>query len=347
MRTRISKMTLGFESSRAACTGRGLLVAAGLAFGTLCFAEPVHAQDVTAAANAFSRAQKAELAGDHAAAAELYELADSLAPAPEALRSALKARKASGQLGLAAIHAEALLERYADEKRSKELADATLAEAKEKFMRYEMRCKPRACSLLVDGAAAGTEAEETHVLYLEPGKHEVSAMFGSAQTGAQTLDGEAGSEGKLSFDAPPEAKRPRGLRSGEPTAAGITGDFGADGGAYRAESGLPPWVFVTGAVVTVGLGAVTVWSGLDVIKAHDDYEGRETEQAYQEGRDKEKRTNILIGATAAAGVATTVIAIFTNWGGSPKSTSAHNPQRLQTGALWTPSGGALQVEGRF
>src|SRR3954451_24716015 len=70
------------------------------------------ADDVSGAANAFSRAQKAELSADFAAAAELYELADSLAPAPEALRSALRARKSAGQLEIAAVRAEELMERY-------------------------------------------------------------------------------------------------------------------------------------------------------------------------------------------------------------------------------------------
>jgi hypothetical protein len=39
---------------------------------------------------------------------------------------------------------------------------------------------------------------------------------------------------------------------------------------------------------------------------------------YQDGRDRQLRTNILIGATAAVGVATAVVgAFFTNWKGTP------------------------------
>ncbi len=336
--------------ARCTRTVHGALVALGISLSTLCATQPAFAQDVAAAANAFARAQKAELAGDHAAAAELYELADSLAPAPEALRSALKARKAAGDLPAAAVLAEALLRRHADEKRSKELADATIAEAKEKLMRYEVKCQPRACSVIIDGAAAGTEPKDAHVFYIEPGKHAISASFGSVQADAQTIQGEAGSEGSLTFDAPPEPERPRNTAGGASSSAGAgaTRDFSADAGLSRPSSGLPPWMFVTGAVVTVGLGAVTVWSGLDVLSAHDDYKGdKRTEQTYQDGRDKEKRTNVLIGATAAAGVATAVLAIFTDWGGSTSSTAAQNPHRLRTQALWTPGGGALNVEGRF
>lgn len=329
---------------------RAAVLALGIGVGAVCTTHPAFAQDVAAAANAFARAQKAELAGDHAAAAELYELADSLAPAPEALRSALKARKAAGDLPAAAVLAEELVRRHPDEKRSKELADATLSEAKEKLMRYEVKCAPRPCSVIVDGAAAGTEAKETHILYIEPGKHEIGASFGTLQADPQSIDGDAGSTGSLSFAAPPEPTRPRGAPGAGSSASGVSaaGDFGADAGLSQPSSGLPPWMFVTGAVVTVGLGAVSVWSGLDVLNAHDDYKGaKRTDQTYQEGRDKEKRTNILIGATAAAGVVTGVLAIFTNWGGNTSSAAAHNPYRLRTGALWTPGGGALNVEGRF
>lgn len=334
--------------ARRARSLRGVIVAFGIGLAGVCMAQPALAQDVAAAANAFARAQKAELAGDHAAAAELYELADSLAPAPEALRSALKARRAAGDLPAAAVLAEELLRRYADEKRSKELADATLSEAKEKLMRYEVKCQLRPCSVVVDGAAAGTEAKETHVLYIEPGKHEISASFGTLHAEAQSVTGDAGGNGALSFEAPPEPKRPRSAVGAPASASGsTTADFGSDAGIQRTDSGLPPWMFVTGAVVTVGLGAVSVWSGLDVLNAHDDYEGKETEPAYQEGRDKERRTNILIGATAAAGVATAVLGIFTDWGGNTSSTAARNPYRLRTGASWTPAGGALNVEGRF
>jgi hypothetical protein len=322
---------------------RAWLLAGVLGGCTISAAAPALAQDVAAAANAFSRAQKAELSGDYASAAELYELADSLAPAPEALRSALKARKAAGQLDAAAIHAEELLSRYADDKRSKELADATLTEAKEKLIRYEVRCQPRACGVVVDGAAAGIEAKEQHVIYLEPGQHEVSATFGSAQTEPQSVEGEAGAEGSLTFDAPPEAERQRVAPDGTVISGpGGVGDAGAQGG------GLPPWVFVTGAVVTAGLGAVTVWSGLDVMKAHDDYEGRETLEAYKEGQDKERRTNVLIAATAVSGITTGVLAILTDWSGKPDRKVAKAGARLLGAApVWVPGGGFMNVEGRF
>jgi hypothetical protein len=334
-------------ASRFRARFAALSLASALGFSAVTVAPKAFAQDVSAAANAFSRAQKAELGGDHEAAAELFELADSLAPAPEALRSALQARKAAGQLGAAAVHAEALLRRYPEDKRSKELANTTLDEAKEKLSRYEIHCQPKACGLVVDGAAAGTDPNEDHVVYLDPGKHSVTGQFGSQQAAAQTVRGEAGHEGKLTFDAPPEPEK-LDLGANGSAAVGGSGVTGKDSGAQSTGGGLPPWVFVTSSVVTVGLGAVAVWSGLDVLKAHDDYKGRETEAKYQDGKDKEKRTNILIAGTAAAAVTTGVFAILTDWRGKrEQKVGAKGSRTLRPGASWVAGGGLMSVEGTF
>ena len=321
------------------------------AFGLTIFAAaaPARAQDVAGAANAFSRAQKAELSGDHDTAAELYELADGLAPAPEALRSALRARKAAGQLGSAAAHAERLLRRYPDEKRSKDLAEATLEEAKRKLARLEIQCRPKACGLVVDGAAGSSEVVDLHVIFLEPGKHEVNAAFGPDRAVPKVAMAKAGDRTSLVFDAPAGSS---GLRvadaGGKQTGGGsFSADASADRGSKAFQRGLSPWVFATGAVVTAGLGVATLWSGLDVLNAHDTYQGRETQGAYEDGLTKEKRTNVLVGATVVAGVATAVIAAFTRWGSSSDSVGALPQTRVRAGGGPIPGGAALTIDGNF
>jgi hypothetical protein len=319
-----------------ACAAFGSALLIGLATLTVS-PRAARADDVSGAANAFSRAQKAELSADFAAAAELYELADSLAPAPEALRSALRARKSAGQLEIAAVRAEELIERYPTDAKSTELANQTLEEAAKKLMRYEVACRPSACTLLVDGAAASSDAKERHLVYLAPGKHEMRATFGRNQTDPQSAEGTAGARGSLSFDAPPEPPEQRA----DPAVAGDGGP--ADQGTQH-QKGLSPWFFVGGAIATAGLGAATIWSGLDVLSAHDDYKKNPTSDAYNEGRSKELRTNVLIGATSVVGAATAVIAIFTDWGGKHGETA-------QTGvhatACVTGSSAAIVVGGVY
>jgi hypothetical protein len=307
------------------------------------------AQDVAGAANAFSRAQKAELSGDHDTAAELYELADGLAPAPEALRSALKARKAAGQLGSAAQHAERLLRRYPSDKRSKDLAEATLEEAKRKLARVEIQCRPKACGLVVDGAAGSSEVSEVHVIFVDPGKHEVNAAFGPERATPKTTMAKAGDRTLFTFEAPAaSASGPRITDAGGKTALGTASlDASGDRGVKGPSHGLSPWIFATGAVVTTALGVATLWSGLDVLSAHDAYRGNETQATYDDGLDKEKRTNVLIGVTAVAGIATGVVALFTRWGGSSDSATARPGPRMHAGGVPIRGGAAVTIGGNF
>ncbi|HEX4339282.1 MAG TPA: hypothetical protein VH062_25415 [Polyangiaceae bacterium] len=321
-------------------TALGVAVLAG-AFSTLTVAQSALADDVSGAANAFSRAQKAELSGDFSSAAELYEIADGLAPAPEALRSALRARKAADQLDMAAVHAEELMQRYPNDPRSAELANTTLDEASKKLMRFEVACHPAVCTVLVDGAAAGADAKDKHLLYLSPGKHEVIASFGKNRSEPQSAEGNAGDKGSLAFEAPPEPPPPppgAGLGVNE---APLEGDQGV-----QRPHGLSPWFFVGGAIATVGLGAATVWSGLDVLSANDTYKKHPTLPAYNDGRDRELRTNVLIGATAVAGAATGVIAIFTNWHGKGAE-KAERPGTVHATASVTGNSAAFVVSGVY
>ena len=81
---------------------------------------------LNAAAKAFSQAQEAVLAGDNARAADLYELADDLAPSAPALRNAARARLAAGHDAMAATLAAELLRRYPSDKESRDVAEAIL-----------------------------------------------------------------------------------------------------------------------------------------------------------------------------------------------------------------------------
>ncbi len=78
--------------------------------------------------------------------------------------------------------------------------------------------------------------------------------------------------------------------------------------------GLPAGVFVTGTVITLGLAGALVWSGLDTVAGSEEYASNPTQAALDNGRVRELRTNVLAGATAAAGVTTVIIgAFFTRW----------------------------------
>lgn len=318
---------------------RRAAIAALLCAATL-YGAPALAQDVTAAANAYSKAQKAEVAGRHDEAAELYELADSIAPTPEALRSALRARLAAGQLSTAAGHAETLLARYPDDAESKKLATDTLDKAGKKLARLEAHCSPRECSLAVDGAAASPDPKTDHVIWIEAGSHEVVAVFGSSRAEPRSFEAKVGDRQQLAFEAPPE--KARVAPTAKPSEAGTDAAAGPvdRGVAPKASRGLSPTYFIVGAVVTVGLGAASTWSGLDVLSAHDDYEKKPTESAYQDGLDRQRRTNVLLGATGVFALSTVIVGVFTDWSGGPEGSAA-----LRVAP--TADGRGVQLHGRF
>jgi len=95
--------------------------------------------------------------------------------------------------------------------------------------------------------------------------------------------------------------------------------------------------------LTVGAGAALIWSGLDALAGVDDYEDDPTQEALEEGQTKERRTNILIGATAGAAAVTLLLAALTDWGGGDEG----REPAVSARATVLPSGGAAIVEGRF
>jgi len=315
-----------------------------LAFSLLSFVRLASAQeDVIGAARAFSRAQKADLAGDYEMAAELFELADSLSPSPEALRSALRSRKAAGQLSTAALHAESLRIRYPYDTKSQELVRDTVLLAKQKLMRFEIECRPRVCTLMVDDAAAVIRPGDRHVIYIKPGNHEVIAAFDDARSDPQFVDAKAGKRGSLLFIYKPNPVK-ENKRTPSPTGINSNADSSRTDLAAADSGKLSIWYFLSGVAVTAGAGAATLWSGLDVLDLHDEYEKKQTQEMYESGLDRELRTNILIGITAAAGAATCVLALFTQWDDSGESDSQND---LQTSVSVGSNGGLLKIDGIF
>lgn len=301
----------------------------------------VHAQqgDVTAAARAYSQAQAAELAGDHALAAEMYELANSIMPAPEALRSAVRQRLQLEHFSLAATHALELLRLYPDDAKSRRLAERVLDDTRDDLARLFVRC-PSECRLSIDDVAAGTGFATEHEFFAEPGEHLLQAHFGrDGGVTERPLRAQAGERTMVSLRAPPPPPEPE-------ETPGL-------GGADQEEepSGLTPWVFYGAAVVTAGLAGVAVWSGVDTKQFHDDVYDPATGysmETYNEGQDREKRTNILMGVAIGWAVVTAGLAVFfTDWSGDEDEEGEESDTGPRIDVAVTPKGGGLTISSEF
>jgi hypothetical protein len=264
--------------------------------------------DVNAAAKAFSEGQAAQLAGDFDRAAQNYELAYSIVPSKEALRSAVRARMLGQQLPRAATLAELLLANYADDAASAKLANEVITQAKSKLARVQLACSAP-CTAAIDGKGATVAASTAPAFYVPQGVHDLDIVFEGDVSVKRKIDGEPGVAVELKVEKPapkvvPPPPPPPVEEHREPPPPPPVSHHG----------GLPKWVAIGGGAVTVAFAGITIWSGFDTWKAHDAYAKNPTDAAFNEGVKKQDRTNGLLLATAGLGIATGVVAVFfTKW----------------------------------
>jgi tetratricopeptide (TPR) repeat protein len=109
--------------------------------------------------------------------------------------------------------------------------------------------------------------------------------------------------------------------------------------------GISPVLFTISAAATLALGAVTLWSGLDVLSKNQSYEDSPTRAAFDDGRARELRTNVLAITTGVALGTTAVIGIFlTDWS-APRN--AARPSFLGMAVAPIHGGGLLGIGGKF
>lgn len=265
-------------------------------------------QDVAAAAEAFGTAQRAEFARDWGRAADFYEMADSLSPSKEALRSAAKARFSAEDLASAATLALALKRRYGDDEKSLDVADRILEETSPTLVRVKLRCD-NPCVVSANGRAAGDVRNLTHEFFADPGPLDLTASFADGSAADTTLEGNGGAtlNVRLIQPTPPpvSALLPEVEEEPPPQA--------------RGRRTLPPVYFIAGAVVTLASASALTWSGLDVLAQNDDFEMDPTQSRLDRGQRAQLRTNVLIATTVTFGVATAVLGVFTDWRGNRSS----------------------------
>lgn len=294
------------------------LLVAVVACGLPAAARAGTGEPALGAADVYERAQTAAIDGDHARAAGLFELAHTLAPSPQALRSAARSRLAAGQRSEAATHAATLIERYADDPRSQALGNQLLTLLGPRLIRIDVRCTP-ACALEIDGRAAGAAGAERWVLYTEPSSHRLAARFEDGSEVTRRTFGGPGTELELRLQ--PHARPARTT---------------LPGGA--APSRLDRRWFALGVGATAVLSGAALWSWSDARDARYDprFAGEPTVV-----RGRERRTAALLGTSLVAATTTALLAIFTDW------SSARGERPLGIGAGATPGGALVGVGGAF
>jgi hypothetical protein len=304
------------------------------------------ADDIRAAAEEFDLGRRAFKAKDYVEAAEHFEAADSRAPSATALELAVRARDRAGQLERAATLAALAQARHPDEDFTKKLAPGILKRAGEELHSVSARCDSP-CELVVDTKLVHGKPATERVVFISPGKHTVRAAWSGGRTSGEDLEATAGGKSELSFTAPPEPEPEKAAPAAdkepvdraETEAEEPARDHGAE-----AKGGWSPVVFYVGAGLTAVATGITIWSGIDT----QNNPGADAVKqqcvglgtgcpAYQEGRDKQLRTNVLIGVTATLAVATAVVGIVaTDWSGGADKAAVLPRRRppARSAGLW-------------
>jgi len=303
-------------------TGR---FAGSLALALLFWTTHAQGDDVNGAAKAFSQAQQAMLGGDAARAADLYELADELAPSAPALRNAARARLTAGHLAMAATNAAALLRRYPSDKESREIAEAILSRLTPQLAQVEVSCTA-ACTLTIDGKAVVSAARTQHSLFTAPGARTIAAEFDGNRKSTSQITAVPDHITTVQLEAPPLAPKAVTPALVVEPAKPLRGEAGARVAPVSSSRGISRWWVVGGGAVTLGLGVATAISGMATLSTRDQIRattaaGKDGRALYNTGRDQQVRTNLLLGATGAAAAGTVALALFTNWSGDREDAS--------------------------
>ncbi|MFO0617841.1 MAG: hypothetical protein U0414_34945 [Polyangiaceae bacterium] len=333
---------------------RWAFVAALALMPTLASAGPDPAK-LKAAGDSFEAGTRAYADKKFEEAAQRFEAADEAVPSAQSLSLAIRARSEAGQLSRAASLSALALDLYPSDAAIVKLANDTLAKSKPKLEEVKISCVSP-CIVAADAHIVHGEPATRWTVYLEPGnKVSVGAsFFGGISAKEQYVKAVAGESTSIRFEPPKSTSTGQGGGPANTTTGGGATPTGT-GGAPPIEDpppstgsgveptdppkkpfGIHPAPFVVGLVATVGLGATTIWSGVDTlnnpgpdtVRAQCKGQGEEC-PAYQDGLAHELRTNVLIGVTAGLGATTVILAIVTNWKGKPKDQTTEAPTAEQ------------------
>lgn len=322
------------------------------------------AEDIRQAAEEFSEGQRSYRAHNFAESAEHFEAADGFAASMNALRGAISSRQKAGQGDRAATLAALALERHPDDTELREYASKVIEDEKSNLHRVQVSCS-FPCELVSNTSLVHGLAAENRVIFLLPGSHTVRASWKGYSSASEKVEATAGGESSLRFQRPEKAKPedtgPRQAGEARPPEVAATPAPSAVYAEERPRStrggGWSPAVFWTGVGLTGVLGAVTAWSGIDTMNSPGQDRVREecvgqgsSCDLYQEGENKEKRTNILLAVTGVVGLATGITGLgWTDWSGRAR-TYGHEDSLGASGFrpyLKLGQGAELGAMGRF
>jgi Tfp pilus assembly protein PilF len=288
---------------------RAVCVAAAVACAALT-SSPAHAQSERCQAGdrecgraAFASATAAFDRGDYREALRWFETARSAGPHPIITFNVALCLNQLGKPTQAKRELRALLDDPGTPSELRQRASDELSRVVASLAHISLETQAKSSyTIELDGQKAESQGE----LEVDPGEHRLRVSTPSTTVFEQNV--------KL---APGERLRLRVTEQARAIDVVVVPQRERAPAIARSKAPLPPAVFYAAASASAVLAGVTLWSGLDVNSAYDDYKHdlpnltqREADERVDDGHARERRTNILLGATALSVAATVAIGVF-------------------------------------
>jgi hypothetical protein len=304
------------------------------------------AEDRRQAAKDFGEGDRAFKDGDYRHAAESYERAYQRVPHYSALWNAARSWDHAGEPARAANLYARYLREAPPRARDRNSAQRLLRALSNRLARLEIHATD-VTDVRVDDAPMDAPS-----VYVTPGAHVVAGKTSDGTVVRQSSDVQAGDVVSVAL-VPPAAPATSASASPAPTGAATAAPASAPSASPSSTATDPaqaeqepsstrhlsPVFVYFGGAVTLALGGITIWSGLDTLQQKDTFDKNPTQSNLDAGKSKEIRTNVLVATTTAVGVVTAVTALFLiDWKGHGSSET-----NVQVGAGL----GSLLVRGEF
>jgi hypothetical protein len=261
-------------------------------------------EDRAAAQRDFAEGKRAFEAKDYRHAAEAFESAYKRKPHHAPLWNAARAWARAGENVRAANLYTRFLKEAPPDSKDRNTAQAALAELAPKLGRLEIHSAG-----LTDVAIDGVPLQDSSV-YVTPGSHLVEAKHEGKPAPQPRVTVEAGQTMSVTLVVPSAKVEPPPPPPPKPEIP----DTAPSG------PGWSPTVFYVAAGLTVIAGGVAIWSGIDTLNERSAFDQNPTQDSLDRGKDKQLRTNVLIGVTAGLGLFSTISALWlVDWKGNDRS----------------------------
>jgi tetratricopeptide (TPR) repeat protein len=276
--------------------------------------ETISSERRDAARRSFEQGEQAYNAGDFVQAAKSFDEAYHLAPHYAPLWNAARSWDRAGEQTRAANAYARYLRAAPADAPDRDAATQALAVLASKLGRIEVYATGADIVRVDDELLEGTS------VYVHPGMHVVEGQMGTVLV-RRTEMLEAGSVRSVALVEEPAkvetdalALAPVTRQNAPPTS--LQSPLGRANGplpSNQSRRWLGPAAIVAGGA-TVVTGALVLWSGLDTLSAREDFDAAPTHDKLAIGKDKQLRTNVLLGSMAGSGVIAGALASWWLWG---------------------------------